>query len=147
MLPKFHAAAGAVALLTIAGFWTATVTTLLIGDKYLIAMVKLTIAWGLLGVIPMLLLAGLSGNRLARAMRGPVIAAKQRRMKIIAINGVVFLVPSALTLLPLAMQGQGGLVYYGIQLIELAAGATNITLLALNMRDGMRLARRRAMVA
>ncbi|NVK47673.1 MAG: hypothetical protein HWE33_15360 [Rhodobacteraceae bacterium] len=144
MLPKIHAAFGAAALLIIATFWTATVTTIVIGDKYLIAMAKLGIAWGLLALIPMLILTGVSGNRLGQNMRGPLIGAKQKRMKIIAFNGIVFLVPSALILLPLAMQGQGGLLYWTIQTLELLAGATNITLLGLNMRDGLRLSRRRA---
>ncbi|WP_321362920.1 hypothetical protein [uncultured Celeribacter sp.] len=147
MLPKIHAAFGAAALLIIATFWTATVTTIVIGDKYLIAMAKLGIAWGLLALIPMLILTGVSGNRLGQNMRGPLIGAKQKRMKIIAFNGIVFLVPSALILLPLAMQGQGGLLYWTIQTLELLAGATNITLLGLNMRDGLRLSRRRAATA
>nr|WP_319246498.1 hypothetical protein [uncultured Celeribacter sp.] len=144
MLPKIHAAFGAAALLIIAAFWTATVTTIVIGDKYLIAMAKLGIAWGLLALVPMLIMTGVSGNRLGQKMRGPLIGAKQKRMKIIAFNGLIFLVPSALILLPLAMQGQGGQLYWGIQIIELLVGATNITLLGLNMRDGLRLSRRRA---
>ncbi len=147
MLPKFHAAFGAAALLIIATFWAATVTTIVIGDKYLIAMAKLGIAWSLLALIPMLILTGLSGYRLGQNMRGPLIGTKQKRMKIIAFNGILFLVPSALILLPLAMQGQGGLLYWIIQAIELLAGATNITLLGLNMRDGLRLSRRRAVAA
>lgn len=144
MLPKIHAAFGAAALLIIATFWTATVTTIVIGDKYLIAMAKLGIAWGLLALIPMLILTGVSGNRLSENMRGPLIGAKQKRMKFIAFNGLIILVPSALILLPLAMQGQGGALYWTIQTLELLAGATNITLLGLNMRDGLRLSRRRA---
>jgi len=144
MLPKFHAAFGAAALLIIATFWAATVTTIVIGDKYLIVMAKTGIAWGLWALIPMLILTGLSGNRLGQNLRGPLIGAKQKRMKIIAFNGIIFLVPSALILVPLAMQGQGGLLYWGIQTVELLAGAANITLLSFNMRDGLRLSRRRA---
>ncbi|KAB6717889.1 MULTISPECIES: hypothetical protein [Roseobacteraceae] len=144
MLPKFHAAFGAAALLIIATFWAATVTTIVIGDKYLIVMAKTGIAWGLWALIPMLILTGLSGNRLGQNLRGPLIGAKQKRMKIIAFNGIIFLVPSALILLPLAMQGQGGLPYWGIQTVEPLAGAATITLLSFNMRDGLRLSRRRA---
>ena len=147
MLPKLHAAFGAAALLIITTFWTATVTTIVIGDKYLIAMAKIGIAWGLLALIPMLILTGVSGNRLGQNMRGALIGAKQKRMKLIAFNGIVFLVPAALILLPLAMQGQGGSLYWAIQILELLAGAANITLLGLNMRDGLRLTRRRALTA
>lgn len=147
MLSKIHAAFGAAALLIIAIFLTATITTLVIGDKYLIAMAKLGIAWGLLALIPMLILTGFSGNHLGQNMRGALIGAKQKRMKIIAFNGLIFLVPSALILLPLAMQGQGGPLYWAIQSIELLAGATNITLLGLNMREGLRFSRRRLAAA
>ncbi|MBW6419452.1 hypothetical protein [Celeribacter sp. PS-C1] len=147
MLPKIHAAFGAAALLIIATFWTATVTTIVIGDKYLIAMAKLGIAWGLLALIPVLILTGVSGSRLRQTMRGALVGAKQKRMKIIAFNGIVFLVPSALILLPLAMQGQGGQLYWAIQTVELLAGATNLTLLGLNMREGLRLSRRRMVAA
>lgn len=146
-LPKLHALFGATGLLIVLANWSATVITLIIGDKYVIALTKLSIAWGLLALIPMLILAGFSGNRLGQRMRGPLIAAKQKRMKIIAFNGLVFLVPSALILVPLAMQGQDGAVYYVIQSVELLAGATNITLLGLNMRDGIRLGRRRISAA
>lgn len=143
MVPKLHAAAGASALLIIASFWIATVSTLILGDKNLILMVKIIIAWSLCGLIPMLILAGASGARLARFMHGPLIATKQKRMKIIAFNGVVILVPASIALVPLAMQGQGGPFYWAIEIAELAAGATNVTLLGLNMRDGIRLSRRR----
>ncbi|WP_226553267.1 hypothetical protein [Celeribacter naphthalenivorans] len=147
MLPKLHAAFGAAALLIIATFWTATVTTIVIGDKYLIVMAKTGIAWGLLALIPMLILTGVSGSQLGQNMRGALIGAKQKRMKLIAFNGIVFLVPAALILLPLAMQGQGGPLYWAVQTLELLAGAANITLLGLNMRDGLRLTRRRALTA
>lgn len=147
MLPKLHAAAGAAALLTIASFLIATVTTLIIGDKYLIAMTKVTISYALLALIPMLILAGATGARLAKPMRGPIMESKQKRMKIVAFNGIAILVPAALTLVPLAMQGQGGALYWAIQIAELAAGTINVILLGLNMRDGLRLSRRRTVAS
>ena len=64
-------------------------------------------------------------------------------MKLIAANGLLILLPSAVFL---AMRAQAGLfdtAFYTVQVLELAAGATNITLLGLNMRDGMQLRKRR----
>jgi hypothetical protein len=41
-----------------------------------------------------------------------------------------------------ASAGSFDATFYAVQLLELAAGATNVTLLALNVRDGLRLAGR-----
>ena len=57
----------------------------------------------------------------------------------IAANGVVVLIPAALYLASKAQAGQFDTSFYIVQVIELIAGAVNITLLGLNMRDGLRL--------
>lgn len=144
MLPKTHALVGALALLLTLSFWSATIITLLTGDKYVIYLTKRTIAWALLALVPMLIAAGLSGRQLAMKMRGPLIARKQARMRRIAIMGAGVLLPAALVLVPLAAQGQGGPLYWTIQTAELVAGAHNIALLSANMRDGLRLRRQRS---
>jgi hypothetical protein len=63
-------------------------------------------------------------------------------MPIIAANGLLFLVPCAIFLSRRASAGSFDATFYAVQLLELAAGATNVTLLALNVRDGLRLAAR-----
>ncbi len=72
-------------------------------------------------------------------MRGPLIAAKKKRMPFIAANGILILIPSALYLSFKAHAGAFDTGFYAVQALELIAGAVNIVLLGLNMRDGFRL--------
>ena len=60
-------------------------------------------------------------------------------MPIIAANGVLILIPSALFLAHKAGAVEFGASFYAVQALELAAGAANITLLGLNMRDGLKM--------
>lgn len=145
MTPKLHAAAGAVALLTICAFWLSTAVVELIGDAGQIAAVKTAILYGMAILIPAMAATGASGAALGRRMRLPLIAAKVRRMKIIAGNGLIVLVPSAVFLALRAQAGTFDTWFYAVQTVELVAGAVNIALLALNMRDGLRLSARSAL--
>lgn len=63
-------------------------------------------------------------------------------MPIIAANGLVVLIPAALYLATLASHHELGTVFYSVQAIELVAGAVNLTLMSLNIRDGLYLTRR-----
>ncbi|WP_264812573.1 hypothetical protein [Gluconacetobacter sacchari] len=67
---------------------------------------------------------------------------KLRPMRIIGLNGICVLVPCALFLAARAAASRFGWLFYGIQALELLAGSINLTLLVLNLRDGLRLARR-----
>ena len=87
--------------------------------------------------------AGATGFRLGGSSRAPVIAAKRRRMMAIAANGLAVLVPSAFFLAARAGAGQFDTAFYAVQAIELTAGAVNLGLMALNMRDGLALTKRR----
>ncbi|WP_420224402.1 hypothetical protein [Pigmentiphaga litoralis] len=60
-------------------------------------------------------------------------------MKLIAANGLLILLPSAFFLAARANSGQFGTDFYAVQTIELVAGAANIVLMSLNVRDGLRL--------
>lgn len=146
MLRHLHPIAGAIALLTIAGFWLATLSSELFASAATVAAVKTAIPWGLLLLIPALAAAGGSGFRLAKGRRSGLAGAKARRMPIIAANGLLVLVPAALFLAAKAQQGAFDGQFYAVQALELLAGAVNILLLGRNMRDGlkMRRARRRA---
>lgn len=86
---------------------------------------------------------GGTGFRLGRKMRGPLIAAKTIRMPFIAANGILILIPSALYLSFKAQAGAFDTGFYVVQVIELCAGVVNLTLLGLNMRDGLRLTTKR----
>ncbi|MEV5574324.1 hypothetical protein AB0L06_30180 [Spirillospora sp. NPDC052269] len=60
-------------------------------------------------------------------------------MPFIAANGLLILVPAALYLDRLASRGGFGTLFYAVQALELTAGAANLTLMSLNLRDGLRL--------
>ena len=83
--------------------------------------------------------AGGSGFQLGKKMRGPLITAKRKRMIAIAANGILILMPSALYLSFKAQAGMFDAGFYAVQALEMVAGAVNITLLGLNMRDGLRM--------
>ena len=86
-----------------------------------------------------LMAAGGSGFQRGKKMRGPLIAAKKKRMPIIALNGLLVLLPSAFFLASKASAGEFDKMFYTVQAIELVAGALNLTLMGLNMRDGLRM--------
>ena len=139
MLKIIHPLAGAIAILTIAIFWLSTAVVELIGSAAAVVAVKTTIPWGFLLLIPALAAAGGSGLALAAGRRGGLIGAKLKRMPFVAANGVVILIPSALYLAFKARAGEFDASFDAVQALELAAGATNIALLGLNMRDGLRM--------
>ena len=138
-----HPIAGGIALATISTFWLSTLLSEVFGGIAVVTTVKTLIPWGFLILIPALIAAGGSGFQLSGKMRGPLVAKKKKRMPFIAANGVLILIPSALYLSFKAQAGAFDTGFYAVQALELIAGATNITLLGLNMRDGFRLTRRR----
>lgn len=134
-----HAIAGSIAFVTILVFFVATVVVELGGDPAAIARVKAAIVQGLWLLIPALMLTGASGFVLARKRSGNLLAAKQRRMPFIVGNGLLILLPAALLLEHWAVAGELHGIFYAVQALELLAGATNLTLIGLNIRDGIRL--------
>ncbi|MEQ8401758.1 MAG: hypothetical protein RIB53_15240 [Roseitalea porphyridii] len=147
MKSKIHAAAGGIAMLTIAAFWTSTAISELFGSPAQIAQVKQAIVWGLLILVPAIAAVGGSGFALGGKWKGPLIVAKKRRMKIIAANGVLILVPAAFYLNMKAQAFGFDPAFYAVQAVELVAGAVNLALLGLNMRDGLRMTLRRRLAA
>jgi hypothetical protein len=139
MLKSVHPVAGALAILTIATFWTSTALAELFASKDTIIAVKSAIPWGFLVLIPALAATGGSGIALAKGRRGGVIGAKLKRMPIIAANGLLILIPAALFLASKAKAGEFDTAFYAVQALELLAGPVNITLLSLNMRDGLKM--------
>ena len=137
-----HPIAGILALLTIATFWLSTAVAELFGSQAAVIAVKTTIPWGFLLLIPALAIAGGSGFALAKSRRNGLIGAKIKRMPFIAGNGILILIPSALFLAAKADAVEFDTMFYAVQTLELIAGATNITLLSLNIRDGLMLAGR-----
>lgn len=138
-----HAISGALALATIATFWISTVLSEAFGGPDEIAAVKTGILYGLALLVPAMVAAGGSGFSLGGTWRSPVVNAKKRRMKIIAATGILVLLPSAAFLAMKAGQRDFGTSFMVVQGIELVAGASNIVLLGLNMREGLAMRRRK----
>lgn len=143
MIRRLHPLAGGLALATIVAFWTSTVAAEAFGDGAAVAWVKTAILWGMAVLVPAMATAGATGFRLAGRAQAPRIAAKRRRMPVIALNGLLVLVPCAVFLQARAAAGLFDTAFLAVQALELAAGALNITLMALSLRDGLALARSR----
>jgi len=144
MTKRIHAISGAIALATILAFWTSTVASEAFGSPQQIAAVKTAVLYGLAVLVPAMAIAGGSGFSLGAKWKSPVVRRKKARMKIIAATGILVLVPSAVFLAMKAGQGDFDAAFMTVQGIELIAGASNIVLLGLNMRDGMAMRRRPA---
>ena len=139
MIKTIHPMAGVLAILTIATFWLSTALAELFASQAVVTAVKTAIPWGFLVLIPALAAAGGSGFTMAKGRRTGLIGTKIKRMPIIAGNGILVLVPSALYLASKARAGEFDTAFYAVQALELVAGAANITLLGLNMRDGLKI--------
>jgi len=130
-------------LLFLAAFWMSTVVSELFLSASAVAQVKIAIAYALWGFLPVMMLTAASGFLMGGKGRHPLLLAKRRRTPFIAINGLLILVPAAVFL---SLRAQAGLLdraFYGVQALELAAGAANLALIGLNIRDGLRLGRLR----
>lgn len=140
-LSTVHRAAALTGLALISTFWISTVVVELFGAPAQIALVKTAIAFSLPVLIAALAAAGITGRRMAAGMKGPVVRGKRLRTAFMAGNAFVVLIPSAVLLALMANAGRFDAVFYGVQGVELVAGAVNIMLLIANARAGARLKR------
>lgn len=138
VLRRLHVGASVTALITITSFLAATVISETTGDEAVVASVKFVIARTVVCLVVAMVAAAVSGRRLGRS-RSPLIRRKLRRMQVVAVVGTLVLVPCAIALDQLAARGQFGTAFAILQSIELTGGAVNLTLLLLNLRDGMAL--------
>jgi len=139
---RVHPIAGGLALLTMLAFWTSTVAVELVGSTDDIVAVKHAIMWGLLVLVPAIAATGGTGFVRAGRSKNARILAKKRRMQVVAPVGILVLVPCVLYLGTTASASGLGTYFHEVQAVELVAGAVNITLMSLNVRDGLRLTRR-----
>ena len=140
---RVHSIAAILALLCVATFFSSTVLIELLGSPAAVAQLKsLIVAPGLWVLVPAIALAGGSGLFMARSRRGRLVDAKKKRMPFIAANGLLVLVPCAIVLDRWASAGAFDAPFYALQAVELVAGALNLWLMGLNVRDGLRMAGR-----
>ncbi len=137
MTKVIHPVAGTIALSTIATFWFSTVLSELFASQAAVIAVKTAIPWGFFLLVPALAAVGGSGLALAKGRHAGLVGAKAKRMPVIAANGILILIPAALFLAYKARHGEFDSIFYAVQALELVAGAANISLLGLNMRDGL----------
>jgi hypothetical protein len=140
MPKRAHLIAGLLAPICIATFFLSTILTELFGSHAAVAELKsLIVTPGLWLMVPLMAAAGGSGMFLARSRKGRLVDGKSKRMPLIAANGLLVLVPCAIVLSRWAAAGSFDFAFYVVQAIELIAGATNLTLMGLNARDGLRM--------
>ena len=136
---KIHAGAGFVAFLMISIFIISTITSEILGNIDTIYFVKQGILYGLILLVPSMMLTGITGNLITKNKKSKLIQKKLGRLKIIAFNGIFILIPCAFYLESSAVSKILNEWFYIIQILELIAGAVNIYLLGLNIRDGVKL--------
>lgn len=140
---RLHAGAGALAMAAIAAFQIAVLWRGHSDYPAEIHALRTALLWGVaLWLVPSLAVTGATGRHLAGGWRHPAVAAKQRRMALVALNGILLLLPLAVGLWWLAGRGMTAPPFFWLQGLETVAGLTNLVLLGLNARDGMRIRRR-----
>ena len=143
MKSVLHAASGALAMLCIASFWISTAVSELFLAHPAVAFVKRATVFGLFLLVPLLILTGLTGMMLGKGRREPLIAKKTRRMRVIAANGLLVMLPAALILNGMAAAGRFDAAFFAVQSLELAVGIVQMVLMGLNLRDGLMLSGKR----
>ena len=137
-----HAAAGSLVLLLVLSFLSITILSELSMDADNVIFAKRLILYGVCLLVPVMAVAGGSGFSLAAGRIGPLVELKKRRMRLIAANGLLVMLPSAIWLYYAAARGEFGAAFMVVQAIELAGGLAQFYLLARNFRDGLRLSGR-----
>ena len=137
MKSQIHAAAGLIGFLAIVTFWSSTAISELFGSKEMVVAVKTMILNGMWILIPAMVMVGASGMAMGKRRRDAPAVAKKRRMPVIALNGLLILLPAAFYLQSKAVAARLDVQFYLVQSLELVAGAVNLTLMGLNIRDGL----------
>ncbi|MGD9807043.1 MAG: hypothetical protein AB7E76_04310 [Deferribacterales bacterium] len=141
MLKRLHILTAFISIVSIIIFQLSTIISELFASASYVACVKgLIVTPGLFILIPALIITGITGTVMSNKAKGRLVNNKKRRMPLIAMNGIIILIPSAVFLNMKASAGELDILFYTIQIIEIAAGLLNLTLMLKNARDGRRLA-------
>jgi hypothetical protein len=141
--PMIHGLAGALAILTIATFWSSSfVSEVFLTDAAVIEVKRSIVNYGLLPFVLLMAISGGSGNFLTKNRQNMIIRSKMRRMKILALNGFIVMIPSALYLHHKASLSEFDRIFYSVQVLELAVGLLQLFLLSQNFREGLLLSGR-----
>ncbi len=144
MKQLIHRIGAITATICIALFFTSTVVVELFGTVESVATVKsLIVMPGLFILLPAIAATGATGFALGKNRQGRLFEAKKKRMPFVGANGVLILLPAAIFLDQWATAGAFDARFYLVQGLELLAGAVNLTLMSLNIRDGLRMSGKR----
>ncbi|MGR5558988.1 hypothetical protein ACQKQC_22205 [Vibrio fortis] len=136
-ISTIHRISAVIATLCVATFFSSTLIVEVFGTTESIQIVKQLVVFpGLLILVPAIALTGATGAAMGKKRKGKVIERKSKRMPIIAFNGIAILIPAAYFLNQWAQAGSFDTAFFALQALELMAGATNLTLMILNIKDG-----------
>lgn len=140
IVSRIHRIAAVTAFLCVTTFFISTLVVELTGSTNSIELVKSLIVFpGLFILVPAIACAGATGFLMGKNKKGRIIDKKKKRMPFIAVNGLFILVPAAIFLNYRASTGVYDATFVAIQFIELLIGATNASLMFLNIKDGKKL--------
>ncbi|WP_019615765.1 hypothetical protein [Psychromonas ossibalaenae] len=140
MKKVIHLVGALSATLCILVFFTSTVLVEVFGSIEAVAKVKeLVVFPGLFILVPSIAATGATGFALGKNRKGKLVKRKMKKMPVIALNGILILMPSAVYLNILASSGTFDTSFYIVQGVELIAGGINLVLMAMNMKDGLRM--------
>jgi hypothetical protein len=143
MKTKFiHTGAAVTAFSTIVAFWSSTLVSELFLSDAAVTATKQAILSGMWLLVPSIALTGATGVVLSRSRPGPVADRKKARMRLIAANGLLILIPAALYLASKASTGQFDVGFYAVQVVELSVGAAQLLLIGRSIREGLSLSGR-----
>lgn len=135
-----HRTAAFIATLCIAIFWVSTLFVEIFGSIDSITTVKnLIVTPGLFILVPAMAITGGTGFALSKSRKGSLVENKKRRMPFIAAIGLIILLPAAIFLEQCALARSFDTRFYIVQGLEFIAGAVNLLLMGMNMRDGLKM--------
>ena len=139
----FHKTGAIIATLCIVTFFLSTLIVEFFFSVESVAQVKSLIVFpGLFILIPAIAITGATGFSLSKSSSAGLVGQKRKRMPFIGANGLLILLPAAIFLNLWAAEGSFDNTFYAVQGLELFAGAVNITLMFMNIRDGRKLSRK-----
>ena len=136
ILVTLHRFAGIGAFLLIASFFFSTAFVEIFGDTAQILGVKRYIVRGIIAVGLLMPFAAFSGANLGGKSKHSVVRRKTKRMKWIAINGILLII-LAILLDQRARSGVFDIAFWTMQVVELVLGFSNLVLLGMMIRDGL----------
>ena len=126
-LKLFHHTSSILVLLMIICFEISSLSSEFLGDYTLIANVKKAILYSLPLLMIFMIIAAVSAKKLALLYtNNPYAQIKVKRMKLMGMNGLVFLMPLAILLNYFAQNSIIDTTFYLLQCLEIICGLFNI---------------------